>query len=152
MVEDGGSIFMNSTLVANVKKNALEEIRISLLKNNKLDLRTYFFFPNEKESKPTRKGIWLSFKHIPPIVAAFEKYLNDPNQEFTLKFPQTEKEEIRVYINEFKGAKVVHIRTFYLKDNEFTPGRGISFSTAVLKEMTEGLKQTEKYNEGAAAK
>lgn len=132
---------MNATPVATIAKNRLEEIRIAVLRNNKIDLRTYMYFPNEPEPKPTRKGIWLSFKHIPPIVNAFEAYLKDPSKEFSLEFELSDKEKIRVYINEYLGNKLVHIRTFYLKDNEFSPGKGISFSTGLLPQMLEGFKK-----------
>ncbi|MHB9155329.1 MAG: PC4/YdbC family ssDNA-binding protein [Endomicrobiales bacterium] len=137
---------MNSTLVAKIAKNKREEIRIAVLKNNKIDIRTYFYFPDESEPKPTKKGIWLSFKQLPPIVGAFDKYLKDPKEEFKLEFELSVTEKIRVYVNEYMGSKVIHIRTFYLKDNEFAPGKGISFSTTLLEKMRESFKELQKYN------
>lgn len=146
---DTGNIFMNATPVATVKKNSLEEIRISVLKNNKIDLRVYFYFPNDPLARPTKKGVWLSFKHIPPILAAFESFMKDPKQEFKLEFDETEKNKIVAYLSDFKGAKVAHIRTFYFKDNEFLPGRGVSFSSAVMKDMYEAMKKLESFNQPA---
>jgi len=138
--EDRNVIFMNATPVANIPKNKLEEIKISVLKNNKIDVRTYFNYPDEPAPKPTRKGIWLSYKHIPPILAAFEKYIKDPGSEFNLEFEAKDNEKIRCYVGVYKGAKIVHIRTFYLKDNEYLPGKGISFSAPILPLMLEGFK------------
>ena len=104
---------MNATLVARVPKNKLEEIRVGL-KNNKIDLRTYFYFPteprrgsaapfkcykkkrpNEPEPKPTKKGIWLLYKHVPPIIDAFGKYSSDPRNEFHIEFESKENEKIK---------------------------------------------------------
>lgn len=139
--EDRSVIFMNSTLISKISKNKLEEIRISVLKNNKIDIRTYYYFPNEKEPKPTKKGIWLSFKHIPPILSAYEKYVKDASQEFKIEFEMSQKEKIRTYLNDYMKNKLVHIRTFYLKDNEFNPGKGISFSTALLPQFIETFQK-----------
>lgn len=137
---------MNAVLVAKIAKNKLEEIRVSVLRNNKIDVRTYFFFPNEPEPKPTKKGIWLSFKHIPQIISAFDGYVKDPKKEFSLEFdiPEKESEKIRVYVNDYMGGKVIHIRTFYLKENEMVPGRGVSFSPAVLPQVLEAFKNLPK--------
>jgi len=145
--DDRSVIFMNATLVATISKNKREEIRISLLRNNKIDIRTYFYFQNEPSPKPTKKGIWLSFKHIPPILAAFAKYDAGAAAGFNLEFdvPDRRKEKIRVYVNEYMGGKVIHIRTFYLKENEFNPGKGISFAASLLPKMIEGLAALEKF-------
>lgn len=142
---DQSTIFMNATVVGRVAKNKLEELRVSVLKNNKIDLRIYFYFPNEPEPKPTRKGIWLSFKHVPQIITAFEKYVKDPKNEFAIDYEINLKEHIRVYVNEYLGSKVVHIRTFFLKDNEFAPGKGISFAVSLLPQVLDVFKQLEKH-------
>ncbi len=145
-----GNIFANAKPVATVKKNSLEEIRISVLKNNKIDLRVYFYFPNDPLARPTKKGVWLSFAHISPIIAAFEKFIADPKQEFNLEFDATDKNKIVAYLSDFKGAKVIHIRTFYLKDGAFLPGRGISFSATVMKDMCAALQKLKAF-EGVVA-
>jgi len=142
--ENPDVIFMNATLVAKIPKNKLEEIRVSVLRNNKIDLRTYFYFPNETEPKPTRKGIWLSYKHMPQIIGAFEKHAADPKSGFSLEFESRENEKIRVYLGEFKGAKIVHMRNFYLKENEYLPGKGISFAVPLIAPMLEALKNLPK--------
>lgn len=148
---DGGTIFMNSTLVATINKNKLEEIRISVLRNNKIDIRTYFYFPGEKEPKPTKKGVWLSFKHIPPVIGFFEKLANAAADAKTpgapLEFSNSEKEKIRVYASEYMGSTVVHIRTFYLRNNEYNPGKGVSFSMPQLPNVIEGLRQLDRYKD-----
>lgn len=144
---------MNATLVATIAKNKREEIRLSVLRNNKIDMRMYFYFPDEPQPRPTKKGLWLSFRHIPPIITAFEKYLKDPAAEFKLEFaiPDKDKEKIRVYINDYMGGKVVHIRIFYLKDNEFQPGKGISFATTLLPKVLESFKELDKHKDPKTA-
>jgi hypothetical protein len=146
---DPSTIFMNSTLVAKITKNKLEEIRVSVLKNNKIDVRTYFYFPNETDPKPTKKGAWLSFRHIPPIISAMEKYLKDPKLEFALEFDVTDrdKEKIRVYVSDYMNSKLVHIRIFYLKGAEYNPGKGISFAASLIPQILETFRQLEKYKQ-----
>ncbi len=142
------TIFMNSNLVAKITKNKLEELRISILKNNIIDMRIYFYFPNDPEPKPTKKGIWLSFKNTPKIIGAFSELLKDTSKEINLEFEkQKAEEQLRVYTSEFKGNKLLHIRTFYKKDNVFTPGRGVSFTIEMLKDVLEALKKAESLKE-----
>ncbi len=142
--EDPGVIFMNATLVAKIPKNQLEEIRVSVLKNNKIDVRTFFLYPGEPKHRPTRKGIWLSYRHVPSILCAFDRYIKNPEKEFDFDLESKENEKIRVYVKEYKGSKIVHVRTFYLKDNEYLPGKGISFPVPLVEEMSHALKQLPK--------
>src|SRR3989339_1218205 len=102
------TIFMNATPVAKIAKTRLEEIRVSVLRNNKVDVRTYFHYPQEPEPKPTKKGIMLSFKYVPQIIAACEKLLKDGKHEFNLILNETEKEQLKAYTGEYKGVKLVH--------------------------------------------
>ena len=53
MPESKENVFMNSKLVDKLSKNMLEEIRISILTNDMVDVRIYFFFPQEPEPKTT---------------------------------------------------------------------------------------------------
>ena len=143
-----GTIFMNSNLVAKLTRNKLEELWFSILKNNILDIRVYFYFPNDPEPRPTRKGIWLSFKYTPKIIAAFEALLKDTSKDISLEFEkQKAEEQLRVYTADFKSSKLIHIRTFYKEDNLFKPGRGISFTIEMLKDVIDALKKAESLKE-----
>lgn len=136
-------IFMNATLVAKIAKNKLEEIRISVLKNNKVDVRTYFYFPQEQEPKPTKKGIMLSYKYFSRILTELEKLTKDPAYGFDVVLEETEKEQIKFYSGEYLGTKLIHIRSFYPKEGKFMPGKGIAFSAALSPQILEALKQAE---------
>lgn len=135
-----GSIFMNSELVAKVHKNKLEEIRVSILKNNMVDVRIYFFFPGEQEPKPTKKGVWLLFKQTQQIANALEKLVANPSEPVELEYILSDKEKLRAYTGEYMNTKLFHIRTFYLKDNVFNPGKGISFPVTIADKMRDALK------------
>ncbi len=139
--EDNKGIFMNSTLVSRVAKNKTEEIRISVLKNNKIDLRIYFNFPNEPEPKPTKKGLWLSFKYMPKVITALEKLIKNPKEALDVELDTTEKEQIKIYNLEYNGKMFTHIRSFYQKDGAFAPGKGVSFSENAFPALLEGLKK-----------
>ena len=137
---DDKSIFLNSTTVAKIEKSRLEEIRILVLKNNKVDVRVYVFSDDNAEPLPTRKGIWLSAKDLPDIVAALEKLDSGSAAEIKLEIGQSEKIQTRVYTAEFRGRMLVHIRTYYLQNNEFKPGKGVAFSAKLTKQVADGLK------------
>ncbi|MFH1368094.1 MAG: transcriptional coactivator p15/PC4 family protein [Elusimicrobiota bacterium] len=135
-----GVMFMNAERIATIAKNKSEEIRVSLLRNNKVDVRMYFYFPNELEPKPTKKGVWLSPKHTKPIVAALKKLLENSGEEVKLEFLLSDREQLRAYTGEYMDTKLFHIRTFYQKEGEFLPGKGISFPVTLTDKMHEALK------------
>ena len=142
------TIFMNSSLVAKIPKNKLEELHVSVLRNNVVDIRIYFYFPNDPVPKPTKKGIWVSFKYVPDIVKAFRGLADEPSKDIALEFEKQKAEEkLRVYTADFKGNRIIHIRTFYKKDNEFQPGRGVSFTMEMLNSVIEALNKAESIKE-----
>lgn len=133
--------FTNSSLIAKLTKNSLEEIRFSLLKNNMVDVRIHFYFPGLTEPKPTKKGIWLTFENIQSIINTFEKYIRNETSDIDLEISRSDKEKIKVYTGKFKGKKIVHIRLFYLKKDEFNPGKGISFPISLINDVNTALKK-----------
>jgi hypothetical protein len=144
---DPNTIFMNSKLVAKISKNRLEEIRISVLKNNKVDIRTYFYFPQENEPKPTKKGVMLSFKYIEQICGVLEKLVVSPDSAVDVSLEKNEKDELKIYAADYMGKKLVHIRTFYLRENELKPGKGIAFGIGLAKDILAALKESENFRE-----
>lgn len=139
---DKTGIFMNSELVATIPKNDTEEIRISVLKNNKIDVRLYARFADGAEPSPTKKGAWLSFKHVPTVIETLGKISAGGGDEEAV-LEETEKGKLKVYSADFKGRKYVHIRNFYLEDSEYKPGKGVSFSVEATAKVLEGFKKLE---------
>ena len=136
-----GSIFMNSDLIAKVVKNKRAEIRVALLRNNMVDVRIYFYFPDSPDPKPTKKGAWIAPKHLGQIVNALEKLTKDPAVEVSLEFDLSRgTEKFKAYTGVYLKTKLFHIRTFYLKGNEYTPGKGVSFPVALAPQIYEALK------------
>lgn len=145
MVFNDNTIFLNSKLVAKLKKSALEELRVSILKNNMVDIRIHMFFPNETEAKPTKKGVWIPFDNLPVIITGFEELLKNNDNPLDLEFEKSRAtEKLKVYVADFKSNRLVHIRTFYTKDGEFAPGKGISFPITMLNEVLDALKEAMK--------
>ncbi|MCX5782656.1 MAG: PC4/YdbC family ssDNA-binding protein [Elusimicrobia bacterium] len=138
--------FVNSILISKLTKNSLEELRFSLLKNNLIDVRIHFYFPGLSEPKPTKKGIWLSFDQVKNILQVFEKFVKNEISDLDFEMERSEKEKIKVYTGKFKGKKIAHIRLFYLKKDEFNPGKGVSFPISLINEVTESFKKVMEYN------
>ena len=136
-------IFVGSKLIAKVQKNSFEEIRVLLLKNNIVDIRIYLYFPNNDEPRPTKKGVWLGLDQIPKVVEKLDQFYQsrDFSNELELDKKDVESGKVRVYCAKFKNAILVHIRTFYLKNNEYNPGKGISFPIDIIPKVIEALKK-----------
>ncbi|MBN1622183.1 MAG: transcriptional coactivator p15/PC4 family protein [Endomicrobiales bacterium] len=136
-------IFLNSKLIAKVVKNSFEEIRVLLLKNNMIDLRIYLYFPEGQEPRPTKKGVWLASDQIPKIVKSLNEYYKNRDKDIDLELDKSEADsgKIRVYTAKFKNALLVHVRTFYLKNNEYNPGKGISFPIELIPKVAEALQK-----------
>lgn len=131
---------MNADHIATIDKNDQEQIRISLLKTNKVDIRTYFAFPDSKEHKPTRKGVMLLPKHTHPILSAMDKFAKNGDENIHLEFFLSVKEKLRAYTSEYRNKKLFHIRVFYNKEGEFKPGKGISFPVTLAPKIHAALK------------
>lgn len=140
------TIFMNATLVAKIQKNSLEEIRVTFLKNNKVDFRTYFQFPNEVDFKPTKKGLWLSMRDIPFILATLSNIEKNKDKEISAETPLPDEEKLMVYTGLYRKNMVCHIRSFYKKDGEYLPGKGASFSPEILTQVKVALENAYKLN------
>ena len=147
MDRTGSNIFMNSTPVGKIPKSRAEEIKVSVLRNNMIDIRINYYFGTDSEPRPTKRGVWISFENLPKILDSFSDLAKDPGKTVELEFEKNETEKIRVYNNEFRGNRLVHIRSFYLEDDEYKPGKGVSFSITLLPKVTEVLKEAEKYRQ-----
>ena len=140
------TLFMNATEVATVKKNTMEELRFAVLKNNKVDIRSYFCYPNSTTFVATRRGLMFANKQIPVLLASLEKVRkNGPVAEVDFLALETEfnegKERLRMYATSFKKATVVHVRSFFKKAGEYVPGKGFSFNIDRTEEIMQVIKQ-----------
>lgn len=145
MDRSNANIFMNSKVIGKIPKNRAEEIKVLVLKNNMVDIRIHYYFENDPEPRPTKRGVWISFKDMPQVLNNFEELIKDKNKELNLEFEKNETEKIKVYNNEFRGNRLIHIRSFYLQDNEYKPGKGVSFSMTLLPQVLEVLKKANEY-------
>ena len=69
-------VMSNEKLVAQIKKNEKEEIRIgvSLYKDNPLiQIRTYAAYGDTTEPRPTKKGVAMSVNLLPQLLASIDK-------------------------------------------------------------------------------
>ena len=112
MPEQKENVFMNSRLVDKLSKNMLEEIRISILTNDMVDVRTYFFFPQEPEPKPTKKGVWLSFKQLPDVIAGLDKLSKNIEEKTELELEHSSTQKLRVYSEAATEKKALAILDF----------------------------------------
>jgi hypothetical protein len=76
---------------------------------------------------------------------------NSPNWEVVYAFPKSAREEIWAYIQEYRGQKLFHLRTFTTnEDNGGRPTtRGIALSVDDLSELKTAVERLCLVAEGA---
>lgn len=66
--------------------------------------------------------------------------------------PKNAREEIRVSVDDFKGARLVNIRVWFGDDADKRPGKqGIAFRLDLLPAVLDALKRAAEGQEGGAA-
>ena len=141
------AIFMNSKLVGKVIKSRMEEVRVNVLRNNVVDVRSYMYLGDDDQPRPTKRGVWLSYRYLPEIINKLEEFSKDQTKPLDIEFEKSNMDKIKVYNNEFRGKKLVHIRTYYMQGEEFKPGKGVSFSVNLLLQVLDLLKKANELKE-----
>ena len=77
--------------------------------------------------------------------------MKDEKNAIDLEFEKSNLDKIKVYNGEFRGHKLVHIRTFYFQNDEYKPGKGVSFSTKFLPDMLALFRKAEELKDQQAS-
>ncbi len=131
-----------------LKKNSSEEIWIAVTDyrdRELLDMRVYYRSIDDMEMKPTKRGVSMALAKAGDLLAALEKInLAATPGEPVLKMDKSETEMIYVALKEFKGHKLVDVRTYFCPQTgqDMIPSqKGVAFKLAMLEEVKEALRQ-----------
>lgn len=130
---------MNELIIGKLKKNALEEIWVTIGEyygRQLLNIRAYFRAGDAPS--PTRKGIAVDTVKLMELLDALRRQ-NASGCDGTqvARLTKGKKDEVRVYTSEYMGRQLVNIRIFYATDNDTEKhhGKGIAFSVNLLPEL-----------------
>lgn len=139
-------------VIKKLKKNSSEEVWITVTdykERELLDLRVYYRSIDDMQMKPTKRGVSIALAKAGELLAAVEKInafttIGEP----VMKMDKSETEMIYVTLKEFKGHKLVDIRTYFRphSGDELVPSqKGVTFKfdTAVLDEVKAALRQAQ---------
>jgi hypothetical protein len=96
----------------------------------------------------TDQGVAIEVGRVDELREATEKLLDVAGYEVTVGRLSIGKDEIRVGVNQFRGATYAYIRRFYTKGGEWLPTRrGVSIHIAhvsdlvdLVRELADGVK------------
>jgi len=139
-------------VIKKLKKNSSEEVWITVTdykERELIDIRVYYRSIDDMEMKPTKRGISIPLAKVAELLAAIEKInpfakIGEP----VGKIDKSETEMIYVTLKEFKGHKLVDVRTYFRPQlgEELVPSqKGVTFryDTAVLEEVKEALRRAQ---------
>jgi hypothetical protein len=139
-------------VIKKLKKNSSEEIWITVTdykERELIDLRVYYRAIDDMEMRPTKRGVSLPLTKAGEVLAALEKInLMAKIGEPVAKIDKSDSEVVFVTLKEFKGHKLVDVRTYFRPQStdELVPSqKGVSFKydTAVLEEVKDALRQAQ---------
>lgn len=136
-----------------LKKNSSEEVWIAVTdyKGRELiDIRVYYRSIDDMQMKPTKRGVSLPLARSADLLQALEKVTPvTPLGEPLAKIEKSETETVQVALKEFKGRKLVDIRTYFRPQTseELIPSqKGVAFKldkSGILEEVKEALRKAQ---------
>lgn len=139
-------------VIKKLKKNSSEEVWITVTdykERELLDLRVYYRSIDDMQMKPTKRGVSLPLAKTSELLAAIEKVnVMTKVGEPVAKLDKSETEMIYVTLKEFKGHRLVDVRTYFRPHTgeELVPSqKGVTFryDTGVLDEVKDALRQAQ---------
>ncbi len=142
-------------VIKKLKKNSSEEVWIAVTDykdRELLDLRVYYRSIDDGEMKPTKRGVSLPLSKAGDLLAALDKItpavkLGEP----VAKIEKSDTETVYVALKEFKGHKLLDVRTYFRPpagEDMIPSQKGVTFkyepaNPSVLEEVKEALRKAQ---------
>lgn len=55
------------------------------------------------------------------------------------RIPKSKSREVRICVQEFAGHRSIHIREFYIENEEYHPGKGVTLRVDQYADLLEGV-------------
>ncbi len=145
------SMNIMDTVISKIKKNATEEIWITLGEfkgHSLLNMRAYFHAADG--SHPTRKGFAINVSALPELKDALSSFAGaDVESLKPIVISKNKREQFQIYRSEYMGHQLMNIRVFFACDDEaeVKPShKGIAFNTKLLGEVIRAIDLAIKYS------
>jgi hypothetical protein len=133
-----------------LKKNSSEEIWIAVTNykdRELLDMRVYYRSIDDMQMKPTKRGVSVPLAKAGDLLEALEKIETVPLGEPVMKIEKSETETVYVAMKEFKGLKLVDVRTYFRPpaSEDMVPSqKGVSVRVNLLDQVKDALREAKK--------
>lgn len=137
-------------MIAEIEKNSREKVCVGL--NQWKDhwyvfVRTYIPSPEEEDAwVPTKKGISMGIKDLPILqdaVLTLGEDLDTVREVAVLEKSKTQ--DVRVGINEYRGMKLIYLRTYMEIEGEKRPTqKGVSLKVEFYPQLKEAFEKLSK--------
>jgi hypothetical protein len=130
------------TVVAKIKKNAFQEVWVSLVEfrgQPRLDIRLNVH--GAEGSNPTTKGITVPIPEIARLESLLTECHNSPLSPPQYRaIPSGKNRELRAYTAPYMGYTLFHLRTFYNDAGSMKAGKGVAINEALLPELLTAVR------------
>jgi len=140
------------TVISKIKKNALEEIWISLREykgHEFLDIRCHIKLGDGGAPQPTHKGVAISPALLNDLRESLAKFLQpDIDSSTVFAITKNKREHIHISRDEYMGRQLFNIRVFFVPPDgsEAKPTRkGIAFSVNLVSEVIRAVDLAIRY-------
>jgi len=141
-------------VIKKLKKNSSEEVWMAVTdyKDRELiDIRVYYRSVDDMQMRPTKRGVSLPLAKSADLLEAMEMITPaTPLGETLKKIHKSETEMVYVSFKEFKGHKLVDVRTYFRPHTgeELVPSqKGVAFKFAMLDDVKEGLRRAKELSQ-----
>ena len=138
------------------QKNAREAVGVGLADwkgQSRVDVRIYIQPLGEAELVATKKGIAIPLKIFPEVMKGVRDLAEVMGPEKVVaRVRKTEKEEIRIGVNTYRGTRLIYVRSFVSVDDDgerWNPTqKGVSLRVDQYPQLLELLEEVEKRIDG----
>jgi hypothetical protein len=135
-------------VIKKIKKNSSEEIWIAVTdykERELIDIRVYYRSIDDMQMKPTKRGVSLPLPKAAEILQALEKInVLTKAGETVAKIEKSDTEMVYVALKEFKGHKLLDIRTYFRPHagEDLVPSqKGVAFKLSMTDDVKDALRQ-----------
>lgn len=135
-------------VIKKIKKNSSEEVWIAVTEYKErelIDIRVYYRSIDDMQMRPTKRGVSLPLPRAAEIAKAMDSInLLTKVGEPVAKIEKSETEMVFVALKEFKGHKLVDVRTYFRPHagEDLVPSqKGVAFKVAMVEEVKDALRQ-----------
>jgi len=135
--------------IAKIKKNANSEIWVCLSEfqsKQYVDVREYFLTADDRQWRPTKKGLMILPQFLTEVVAGIEALETQTDLGTVATVPKSTHDEIQIGYRQFGTSRYGEVRLWYWsnEDSERKPSqKGVTFKLELVESLVNALTEAE---------